>query len=221
MNAKTPNNSELGISKKTIGIKIIRKHSKDNTSDKKTKKLAKGNASEKNIGVKSPTNESKNISRNDLENTENIKNELKGYTFIDINDVNTLKIDYFIKYIKIGDSLENSRVINGGRIHELINDLNNKNLIYQIKLKNRLGNIRSLNIIGKDMFIYYKEKTAAEERLDVIKQWKKNLTPYERVKFRTMKKKVEETDSKSIKKKLRKEFQIWYKERHEQNTEIQ
>lgn len=115
------------------------------------------------------------------------KKKLHSYKFL--KNPKDLHNGYLIKYIK----KENDRLAFGGKVIEIVNTPNNKD-IYKIKIKSNLGN--EWYVLKEKVYIFYKDKTVYQERRIKNKEWLSKLKPIEY----KMWKKLSPTD-----------FAIWYK----------
>lgn len=127
--------------------------------------------------------------------SDEYKKKLEGYTYV--KDPNELEIGDYVKYIRISDG----KLVHGGKLTEMMKDKNDDKKIYKIKLKNSYGGEWFIKTDGITLF--HKKTTVVEQRQQKWNEWKKNLTPYELRKWRTMKK--EENGSKK--------FLEWYQNR--------
>jgi hypothetical protein len=148
--------------------------------------------------------------------------QLNGYKYIDVKKTttDTLKTGYYGRYIKTGDELDDAHVVLGGKITEILEDRDNPKKIYKIQMETRYGNLFSINIKNNEnIFFYYKTMTVVDMRLKQAEEWVKQLTPYERRKFKEMKKKRDDEVSKAKKRRITNEYYKWlYARRPELDT---
>jgi len=158
-----------------------------------------------------------NESREKLEKEDYIACKLKGYTFIENNVLmSNLKIGYFIRYIKKSDEKNTKpHVAIGGKISEILEDVENIGHVYLIRIKTNRGTTFNLKLKdNENIYLYYKIHTVEEQRILDAQEWKKKLTPYERKKFTEMHVEKQKLDNKIQRKLLSDKFYVWlYKRR--------
>jgi hypothetical protein len=155
--------------------------------------------------------------RKRLEKKENIASRLKNYTFIDLKDatMENLKIGYYIKYIKLPEDKTPPYVVEGGKIEDITEDKDNIGHIYRIKIKTNAGATFMVKLKdNKNIFLYYKTMTTAQNKALQNEEWKNNLSTYEKRKFTEMKNNRDAETSLARKKVIANKFYDWYYTRH-------
>ena len=127
---------------------------------------------------------------------EKFADKLHNYTYLE--DPSILKPGFLVKYIK----KEEKTLAKGGYLTEIKYDNNNPEKIYRLKIKSNVGTEWLVKF--DNIYLFYKTKTEQDIKEEQIKEWKNQMTSYEKQKYKKL----------STTKNLRQTFYDWYYKRH-------